>query len=171
LTNYANRGRWLESAVIATNLIYAQRGLACVTKVSVPVIMPRGSDPIRLRSTVDFQGVAGGIAVAFDCKLTKKARLPAANVKPHQLEYLHSFIVNGGVGFLLVCFEGKVTGTFAVTPVWWTQALAKASSVSVAAFLQSTGMPGSLCVRVQHGDAGAPVHYLPAIKALAGVAV
>jgi len=109
------RGSAFEEMIDMTNLLYAQRGLAIIQKVPTPITPVEVDNKARTislayfdkKSTVDFIGVAQGLAICFDAKETKQLNLPLRNIHAHQIEFMENFRKQQGVGFLLVNFQAK----------------------------------------------------------------
>lgn len=107
-----HRGDVLEDLILLTNDYYKEHGYARVDKISTPVkvIELNNRSQITLgyyekKSTVDFIGIAQGIALCFDAKETNLLSIPLSNIHSHQLEYLQDFAKHGGVSFLIVHFK------------------------------------------------------------------
>jgi len=109
------RGSAFEEMIDMTNLLYAQRGLAVIQKVPTPITPVEVDNKARTitsayfekKSTVDFIGIAQGLAVCFDAKETKQLNLPLRNIHSHQVEFMESFRKQQGAAFLLVHFQAK----------------------------------------------------------------
>ncbi len=108
-TNYANRGKSLETIIEYANEQYKAKGVALVQKVATPwTVIRRGKQIVSAfpaeKSTVDFIGVvSGGNPVAFDAKQCKSTTsFPLSNVEQHQLNFLRLWEFNGGTSFLLI---------------------------------------------------------------------
>ena len=109
------RGSAFEELVDLTNKLYAQKGVAVIQKVPTPITPVEVDNKARTitnayfekRSTVDFIGVTGGVAICFDAKETKILNLPLRNIHSHQIEFMEKFEYQGGVSFLLVSFSSK----------------------------------------------------------------
>ena len=109
------RGSAFEEMVDMTNQLYAQRGLAIIQKVPTPITPIEVDNKARTitsayfekKSTVDFIGVAQGLALCFDAKETRQLNLPLKNIHSHQVDFMESFRKQGGVSFLLVHFHTK----------------------------------------------------------------
>jgi len=109
------RGSAFEEMIDLTNQLYAQRGLAIIQKVPTPITPVEVDNKARTitsayfekKSTVDFIGVAQGLAICFDAKETKQLNLPLRNIHLHQIEFMENFRKQQGVGFLLVHFQAK----------------------------------------------------------------
>jgi len=109
------RGSTFEDMIHMTNLLYAQRGLAMIQKVPTPIIPVEVDNKARIitsayfekKSTVDFIGVAQGLAICFDAKETKQLSFPLRNIHKHQVEFMESFHKQQGIAFLLVNFRLK----------------------------------------------------------------
>lgn len=170
MTTQANRGMDLEKAVEHSCNRYKIRGTACINKINPKVIQQRVGNQVhlvRLRSTVDFEGVCCGIPVAFDAKRTELKRLPKDNVHEHQLGYLHDFTRCRGLGFLLVMFA-KQSEIYAATPAWYEGRLEKLgrASVPIVEFQEHAQVRGSGCSKIVIGAFGVPVHFAPAVQDL-----
>ena len=170
VTTYGNRGKWLESAVLSTSLIYQHQGLGYVEKLATPTRQISRDKLIRVPGTFDFMGHFLGLPVAFDAKATREASLPHTNVKPHQVTALHQFSKGGGLGCLLICFERQdIGGTYLVTPQWYEQTkLELWPRVSVPSHVFKTASEDQFqtVVEVLHGDEGIPIGFGPAAKRL-----
>ena len=109
------RGGAFEEMIDLTNRLYVQQGLAIIQKVPTP-ITPVAVDNkahtitsayFEKKSTVDFIGVAQGIAICFDAKETRQLSLPLRNIHAHQIEFMENFRKQKGISFLLVRFHTK----------------------------------------------------------------
>ncbi len=112
----ANRGRILEDLLKWTNERYRVRGLAVVHKVPTAFIPIRSSQTdehgrrpivtakVEERAAVDFIGVAGRYALAFDAKETHEPRWSLARLEEHQAAFLADWDAQGGLAFVLVAF-------------------------------------------------------------------
>lgn len=167
--SHANRGAWLEKAVIASAEIYRRDGTACVQKIPTPAIRGRNGEFIRTRSTVDFMGVVRSIPVAFDAKVTMQSHYEYDKRYQHQLDFLLSFEESGGVGALLIAFDSQGMFThpapFLVGARWFRFATEKTRRVSLS-LLQAKADMGQDVVRIVAGRA--PIHFAPAVVQLAG---
>jgi len=165
---YANRGQALEGSVKLTATVYRKRGLAYVERVGQQAVHKRGGELKRRRSTVDFLGVAAGMAVAFDCKETKISRLPRDHVPQHQRDVLEDTERAGGVAFLLVEFT-RAPGypIYAAAWSWCADYLKRADRASwpLQAF-QDAVDKGEPVVQVHRGKYGVPVPFLEAAISL-----
>ena len=109
------RGSAFEELIVLTNRLYSQKGVAVIQKVPTPITPVEVDNRARIissayfekKSTVDFIGVAGGVAICFDAKETKLMNLPLRNIHSHQVEFMEKFERQGGVSFLLVSFSSK----------------------------------------------------------------
>jgi len=109
------RGSAFEEMIDMTNQLYAQRGLAIIQKVPTPITPIEVDNKARTitsayfekKSTVDFIGVAQGLAICFDAKETKLLNLPLRNIHTHQIEFMEHFRKQQGVAFLVVHFQAK----------------------------------------------------------------
>lgn len=112
MTQYANRGRELETAVLSSCAIYRARKLAVIQKVATPARIMRDGTAWRERSTVDFIGRYLSWPVAFDCKHISGKRWQPSKSHDHQEAFLRDWSLSG-VAFWLMEWTGRKT--FAVT--------------------------------------------------------
>ncbi|MBQ2679695.1 MAG: Holliday junction resolvase RecU [Firmicutes bacterium] len=106
------KGSGFEEMINFTNDFLQKRGAAVIQKIPTPITpveMSKDKRTITLayfdkKSTVDYIGVASGVALAFDAKETTQKSLPLQNVHEHQIEFMKSFRDSGGVSFLIVSF-------------------------------------------------------------------
>ena len=117
MTQYANRGKYLEEWVEQSNQVYNERGLAVITKIPTPWVVQRKklspytkqyqiSGAFPKKSTVDFGGTASNWSIWFDVKATtNKTNFPLHNIHKHQIEYLEQVAKQGGKAFMLVHFK------------------------------------------------------------------
>ena len=167
------RGSAFEEMIDLTNLLYAQRGLAIIQKVPTPITPVEVDNKARTitaayfekKSTVDFIGVAQGLAICFDAKETRQLNLPMRNIHTHQIEFMESFRKQKGASFLLVHFQVK--GEVFLLP---SEVLAHyhaqvqkggRKSIPYAEFNPAFIVPSAN---------GFPVHYLIAVNAYLGQA-
>jgi recombination protein U len=107
------RGSAFEELIDMTNRLYMQKNLAVIQKVPTPITpieVNNASHTITMayfdkKSTVDFIGVAQGIALCFDAKETQYKNLPLKNIHEHQIAFMEAFKQQDGVSFLLVNFN------------------------------------------------------------------
>lgn len=108
--SHANRGMGLETLIEYTNAQYANKGIAQIQKIPTSWKIVRQAKRIATafpekKSTVDFMGVYGGRAIAFDAKSTEnKTRFPFANVEQHQINFMKKWQNNGGIAFFIIEF-------------------------------------------------------------------
>ena len=109
------RGSFLEELVNMTNEKYRSQGLALIQKIPTP-IKPIKIDPntrhitlayFEQRSTVDYIGVAQGIAICFDAKECATNRFPLANIHKHQMQFMKEFEAQEGIAFFLIYFKSR----------------------------------------------------------------
>lgn len=106
----ANRGKSFEQLIEHSNKQYRAKGKALIQKVPTPWrVIRRGKQIVSAhpaeKSTVDFVGVYGGKAVAFDAKSTREVtRFPLSNIELHQMVFLQEFHDQGGQAFILIEF-------------------------------------------------------------------
>ncbi|MEB9862167.1 Holliday junction resolvase RecU [Bacillus cereus] len=115
-----NRGMAFEMLINLANQMYQRGGVALINKRPTPVkvIKSRGSQVINgfyeAKSTVDYDGVYKGRAVAFEAKSTEKdKRFDLKNIAQHQLDYLEKAEKMGAICFFLIEFS-KDNSVFAV---------------------------------------------------------
>lgn len=117
--NQANRGMAAEALVELQCRRYEEAGIAVIRKIATPWRVIRHGElagkgqwvafPAR-KSTVDFQGVWEGAAVAFDVKSVARGNrlyLRDAILPPHQKEFMRRWVSAGGTAFLLTLFGGE----------------------------------------------------------------
>jgi recombination protein U len=162
------RGGPFEELIEMTNQLYRQKGLALVQKIPTPITPTAVDNKARTitqayfekKSTVDFIGVAQGLAICFDAKETRQLNLPLRNIHDHQIEFMEDFRRQGGVAFILVHFHEK--GEIFLLP---SEALAAAKENIKSGSRKSipyTAFDKDLMI---HNKNGFPVHYLTAINA------
>ena len=109
------RGSLFEDIINRTNEMYKERGTALVQKIPTPITpidIDRQSRHITLayfdqKSTVDYIGIAQGIALCFDCKECATDTFALQNIHEHQYNYMKAFEKQGGVAFLLIYFSHR----------------------------------------------------------------
>lgn len=108
---YANRGMELEQIIEISNQQYKSQGQAIIQKVPTPVKVLKTERNGRItgfwekKSTVDFVGVFGVKAVAFDAKQTKGKSLPLQNIEQHQIDFMLQWRKQGHQAFIVVNFS------------------------------------------------------------------
>ena len=100
MTNYANRGKNLESAVKKLFESYESRGIHC--QQNHPEQLHDGT--LVKRHGFDFQILYQGKFYAFDAKECALPAWPLDKAKPHQVKALLDIFSNGGEAFFLVYF-------------------------------------------------------------------
>lgn len=117
---YASRGVALEKQIILVNNLYRRHGIALIEKVPtewLPIRDSHGrvvSAKVTRQAAVDFVGVYGGTAIAFDAKGTREARVRWDRVEEHQAEWLKDWVRAGGLAFVLVASIGA-----GMREQWW----------------------------------------------------
>ena len=162
------RGSAFEEMIDMTNLLYAQRGIAVIQKVPTPITPVEVDNKARTitsayfekKSTVDFIGVAQGLAMCFDAKETKQLNLPLRNIHTHQIEFMESFRKQQGVSFLLVHFQAK--GEIFLLP---SEDLAHHHVLAQQGGRKSIPYAGFNPAYAVPNKNGFPVHYLVAVNA------
>ncbi|MCL2404149.1 MAG: Holliday junction resolvase RecU [Defluviitaleaceae bacterium] len=162
------RGSTFEEMINLTNQLYLQRGLGIIQKIPTPITPVEVNNKARIitsayfekKSTVDFIGVAQGLAICFDAKETNQLNLPMRNIHAHQVDFMENFRKQQGVSFLLVNFLSK--GETFLLP---SETLARYHG------LAQDGGRKSIPYRDFNPDLivpnknGFPVHYLVAVNA------
>lgn len=110
--SYANRGKFFEDSIIATNNGYLARGMGFIEKVEPTIQITKEKPPNRVegfkrgKGFVDFFGCCQGRAIAFEAKKTNnRTSFPLSNIKDHQMINLRSWQQQGGIAFFLISFE------------------------------------------------------------------
>lgn len=109
-------GNAFEFLIDYTNTQYSAMGIAIINKRPTPMkivkqLGARGSFKQFVcvhdkKSTVDYDGVYKGHAVAFEAKtISKLKRFDLSRIADHQLEYLIKAQNQGAVSFLLIEFQ------------------------------------------------------------------
>lgn len=109
------RGSMLEEMINLTNEKYRDRGLALIQKVPTPITpieIDKNSHHITLayfdqKSTVDYIGAVQGIPVCFDAKECAYSTFALANVREHQVRFMHEFEEQDGVAFLIIYYKKR----------------------------------------------------------------
>lgn len=107
------RGSTLEDTINFTNDMYRAKGIGVLQKIPTPITpveLSKDHSKITLayfdkQSTVDYIGLAQGVAICFDAKETSLKSLPIQNIHEHQIEFMEAFQAQKGVAFLLVHFS------------------------------------------------------------------
>ncbi|MFE5392526.1 Holliday junction resolvase RecU [Bacillus thuringiensis] len=115
-----NRGMHFEKLINLTNEMYGRGGVALINKRPTPVKVLKSSGRRVLsgfyesKSTVDYDGVYKGRAIAFEAKSTENpGRFDLKNIAQHQLDYLETAEKMGAICFFLIGFT-KDQSTFAI---------------------------------------------------------
>jgi len=162
------RGSAFEEMIDMTNMLYQKHSLAIIQKVPTPITPVAVDNNARTitsayfekRSTVDFIGVAQGIAICFDAKETRQQSLPLRNIHAHQIEFMENFRKQNGVSFLLVHFHFK-NEIYLLPSDDLAKYYAKAESGGRKSIPHSA-FDHKYAVR---NEGGFPVHYLVAVNA------
>ncbi|PEP09847.1 Holliday junction resolvase RecU [Bacillus wiedmannii] len=111
-----NRGMAFEKLINLSNEMYQREGVALINKRPTPVkvLKSKGGRVIsgfyEAKSTVDYDGVYKGRAVAFEAKSTQSlTRFDLSNIAQHQLDYLEKAEKMGAVCFFLIEFSKDQT--------------------------------------------------------------
>lgn len=111
-----NRGMAFEMLINLSNEMYQREGVALINKRPTPVKVLKSSGGRVLngfyesKSTVDYDGVYKGRAVAFEAKSTQSlTRFDLSNIAQHQLDYLEKAEKMGAVCFFLIEFSKDKT--------------------------------------------------------------
>ncbi|OOR21861.1 Holliday junction resolvase RecU [Bacillus cereus] len=107
-----NRGMHFEKLINLSNEMYQREGVALINKRPTPVkvlkvVYGRVKDGYYAsKSTVDYDGVYKGSAIAFEAKFTNKInRFDLKNIAQHQLDYLEKAEKMGAICFFLIEFS------------------------------------------------------------------
>ncbi|PFB24074.1 Holliday junction resolvase RecU [Bacillus cereus] len=111
-----NRGMHFEKLINLSNEMYQRGGVALINKRATPVKVLKSAGGRVLngfyeaKSTVDYDGVYKGRAVAFEAKSTQSlTRFDLSNIAQHQLDYLEKAEKMGAVCFFLIEFSKDQT--------------------------------------------------------------
>ncbi|PFH75058.1 Holliday junction resolvase RecU [Bacillus nitratireducens] len=107
-----NRGMAFEKLINLANEMYQREGLALINKRPTPVKVLESKGGCVLngfyeaKSTVDYDGVYKGRAIAFEAKSTENpTRFDLKNIAQHQLDYLEKAERMGAICFFLIEFS------------------------------------------------------------------
>lgn len=106
-----NRGMAFEMLLNLNNQLYATKKIALINKRPTPVkvLKSKGTKVLNgfyeSKSTVDYDGVYRGRAIAFEAKSVNIDRFDLKNIHPHQIDYLEKVESMGGVAFVLIEFR------------------------------------------------------------------
>ncbi|PET93075.1 Holliday junction resolvase RecU [Bacillus cereus] len=107
-----NRGMAFERLINLSNEMYQIEGVALINKRPTPVkvLKSKGGRVLsgfyEAKSTVDYDGVYKGRAIAFEAKSTENAtRFDLKNIAQHQLDYLEKAEKMGAICFFLIGFS------------------------------------------------------------------
>ncbi|USK99944.1 Holliday junction resolvase RecU (plasmid) [Bacillus tropicus] len=113
-------GMAFEKLINLLNEMYQREGVALINKRPTPVkvlkmVYGRVKDGYyESKSTVDYDGVYKGRAIAFEAKSTNEMnRFDLKNITQHQLDYLDKAEKMGAIYFFLIGFT-KDQSTFAI---------------------------------------------------------
>lgn len=157
---YANRGRELEKAILASRDIYAARGVGWVERIETYCRRTRGG-LIEVKPPYDFVGHVLGIPVAFDAKETHGERWELDKRHDNQLESLRKFMTGpNAVAFYLVLFVNG--GCYAIT----TQAIQGSglrtfSETAIGAMIvrgEAAVVPVGASIPIGYGTAAVELH-------------
>lgn len=107
-----NRGMAFEKLINLSNEMYQREGVALINKRPTPVKVLKSKNGRVLngfyeaKSTVDYDGVYKGRAIAFEAKSTENpGRFDLKNIAQHQLDYLEKAEKMGAICFFLIEFS------------------------------------------------------------------
>jgi recombination protein U len=106
-----NRGMAFEMLLNLINQMYAKQKVALINKRPTPVkvLKSKGTKVLNgfyeAPSTVDYDGVYKGRAIAFEAKSVGIDRFDLKNLHQHQINYLEKVENMGGISFLLIEFR------------------------------------------------------------------
>ncbi len=111
-----NRGMAFEKLINLSNEMYQREGVALINKRATPVKVLKSTGGRVLngfyeaKSTVDYDGVYKGRAVAFEAKSTQSlTRFDLSNIAQHQLDYLEKAEKMEAICFFLIEFSKDQT--------------------------------------------------------------
>ncbi|CAI8738728.1 Holliday junction resolvase RecU [Bacillus pseudomycoides] len=111
-----NRGMAFEMLINLSNEMYQREGVALINKRPTPVKVLKSKNGrvvngfYESKSTVDYDGVYNGRAIAFEAKSTESfTRFDLKNIARHQLDYLEKAEEMGAVCFFLIEFSKDKT--------------------------------------------------------------
>ncbi|HDR8494230.1 TPA: Holliday junction resolvase RecU [Bacillus cereus] len=111
-----NRGMAFEKLINLSNEMYQREGAALINKRPTPVKVLKSAGGRVLngfyeaKSTVDYDGVYKGRAIAFEAKSTQSlTRFDLSNIAQHQLDYLEKAEKMGAICFFLIEFSKDQT--------------------------------------------------------------
>ncbi len=111
-----NRGMAFEKLINLSNEMYQRERVALINKRPTPVKVLKSAGGRVLngfyeaKSTVDYDGVYKGRAVAFEAKSTQSlTRFDLSNIAHHQLDYLEKAEKMGAICFFLIEFSKDQT--------------------------------------------------------------
>ena len=110
MTNYANRGKKLESLIELTNSAYADLKKGNVVKLPHPfqTLKVKGSKVegfFKRGYLVDYVGISEGETIIFDAKELHGKSFPLKNVTESQIRLLSDWDEQGAEAFLLIHFK------------------------------------------------------------------
>ena len=102
VSSFANRGKSLESIVLASQL-----NVVCLDKIPTSSRIVRAgteTKSLRLKSPPDFIGTVcgSGRAIVFDAKQCDEKRFPLSKIRPHQAEWIIRHGLAGAVAGVLI---------------------------------------------------------------------
>jgi recombination protein U len=107
-----NRGMAFEKLINLSNEVYQRGGVALINKRPTPVkvLKSKGGRVLNgfyeAKSTVDYDGVYKGRAIAFEAKTTENTtRFDLSKIAQHQLDYLEKAEKMGAICFFLIEFS------------------------------------------------------------------
>lgn len=110
--SFGRRGEVLENLIDLTNEYYRKNKLARIDKIPTPIVVTEIDENglvkkgyFEKKSTVDYQGIAQGIHLAFDAKETNQKSFPLKNIHEHQVEFMRDIKLQGGLSFLIIHYK------------------------------------------------------------------
>lgn len=161
------RGSELEERINVTNELYQDKHLALIQKIPTPIkpiTIDKAKGVITLayfdqKSTVDYIGVAQGVAICFDAKETTKESLPLANIHEHQITFMEQFKQQEGEAFLIVYF--KKYDKYYLLPVDYIRAFYDHAQRGGRKSIPYSAFPKELEIPIQ---GGLYIHYLKTLS-------
>lgn len=109
--SHANRGMAFEMLLNLVNQLYTTKKVALINKRPTPVkvLKSKGTKVMQgyyeAPSTVDYDGVYKGHAIAFEAKSVSIDRFDLKYIHQHQIDYLQKVDAMGGISFVLIEFR------------------------------------------------------------------
>lgn len=105
---HGKRGMSFEKTINLVNLDYKVQDIALINKRPTPIKVTKSKGTLVLKgyfeekSTVDYEGIYLGRAIAFEAKTVNEKRFDLKNLHKHQMQHLFDAHIHGAISFLLV---------------------------------------------------------------------